>query len=64
FGLAALAGAYRDRLAAAARPRAELAAVDAVGAANEALAHNPNVTLLLQALLVRLGRLEVDAGGR
>ncbi|MFP5376345.1 MAG: DNA polymerase III subunit delta', partial [Acidimicrobiia bacterium] len=64
FGLAALAGAYRDRLAAAGRPRAELAAVEAVGAANEALVHNPNVTLLLQALLVRLGRLEVDAGGR
>ena len=64
FGLAALAGAYRDRLAGAARPRAELAAVEAVGAANEALAHNPNVTLLLQALLVRLGRPEVGAGGR
>ncbi|HVM06009.1 MAG TPA: hypothetical protein VM242_12625 [Acidimicrobiales bacterium] len=56
FGLAALAGAYRDRLAAAPDARAGLAAVDAIGQANEALAHNPNVTLLLQALLVSLGR--------
>jgi hypothetical protein len=32
--------------------------VEAVTAANEALIRNPNVTLLLQALLVRLGRLE------
>lgn len=56
FGLAALAGAYRDRLAAASDARDGLAAVDAIGRANEALAHNPNVALLLQALLVRLGR--------
>lgn len=65
FGLATLAGAYRDRLAAARDPRGALAAVDLVTAANEALARNPNVVLLLQALLVRLGRLPVapaDAG--
>lgn len=61
FGLAALAGAYRDRLATAADVRAVLGAVDAIGAANEALAHNPNVTLLLQALLVRLGRVGTAA---
>ena len=57
FGLATLAGAYRDRLASARDPRPDVAAVDAIGAANEALARNPNVVLLLQALLVRLGRL-------
>lgn len=63
FGLATLAGAYRDRLAGAADPGPGLAAVQAVTAANEALARNPNVALLLQGLLVRLGRLEAGAGG-
>jgi DNA polymerase-3 subunit delta' len=62
FGLAALAGAYRDRLVVVPDPRAGLAAVEAIGKANEALAHNPNVTLLLQALLVRLARLDTTAG--
>ncbi|HEX2701382.1 MAG TPA: hypothetical protein VHM89_14375 [Acidimicrobiales bacterium] len=73
FGLAALAGAYRGRLAvtgglagaggaSAAGTSAALAAVQAVTDANEALARNPNVTLLLQSLLVRLGRLQRDAG--
>lgn len=61
FGLAALAGAYRDRLVGAAQPRSGLAAVEAIGAANESLAHNPNLVLLLQALLVRLSRLERGA---
>ena len=60
FGLAAMAGAYRDRLGAARDPSTSLAAIQAVTEANEALAHNPNVTLLLQALLVRLGRLGAD----
>jgi len=63
FGLASLAAAYRDRLAGGRDPAAALAAVQAVNAANEALARNPNVTLLLQALLVRLGRLEASAAG-
>lgn len=54
FGLSTLAGAYRDRMAAGSEAASALAALDAVGAANEALARNPNVTLLLQALLVRL----------
>lgn len=63
FGLATLAGAYRDQLAGARDPGPALAAVQAVSAANEALAHNPNVTLLLQGLLVRLGRMEMGAGG-
>ncbi|HVE46904.1 MAG TPA: hypothetical protein VNA57_09195 [Acidimicrobiales bacterium] len=57
FGLATLAGAYRDRLSSDRHPTEALAALDAVAAANEALIRNPNATLLLQALLVRLGRL-------
>jgi len=63
FGLATLAAAYRDRLAGGRDPGPALAAVEAVTVANEALARNPNVTLLLQALLVRLGRLEASADG-
>lgn len=56
FGLSALAGAYRDRLASDRSPAEALAALDAIATANEALIRNPNTTLLLQALLVRLGR--------
>jgi DNA polymerase III subunit delta' len=56
-GLAVLAGAYRDHLAAGVPGAPEwMAAVSAVRKANEALQHNPNETLLLQALLVRLPR--------
>lgn len=58
FGLATLAGAYRDALAgagpAAADPTSCVAAVAAVDAAAEALTRNPNESLLLQALLLRL----------
>jgi DNA polymerase-3 subunit delta' len=56
FGLATLAEAYRDRLAAATGPAARqaLAALDALAAANEALARNPNEPLLLQNLLLHL----------
>ena len=65
FGLAALAGAYRERLRAPATPAtpaavpasAVAATLDAIGAvndANAALEYNPNETLLLEALLVRL----------
>ncbi|MEO7837191.1 MAG: hypothetical protein ABIS21_06070, partial [Acidimicrobiales bacterium] len=57
FGLAALAGAYRDRLPSDRHPAGSLAALDAVAASNEALARSPNVVLLLQGLLVRLGRI-------
>lgn len=57
FGLATLAGGYRDRLADGATTRACLEALDAVSKANEALAYNPNEALLLQALLVRLSGL-------
>ncbi|MEY2477349.1 MAG: polymerase subunit delta [Actinomycetota bacterium] len=56
-GLAVLAGAYRDRLAAGTPGAPEwMAGVTAVRKANEALEYNPNETLLLQALLVRLPR--------
>ena len=59
FGLATLAGAYRHRLGAGADSRACLDALDAIAEANQALVHNPNQTLLLQALLVRLSRLRL-----
>jgi DNA polymerase III subunit delta' len=56
FGLTTLAGVYRDRLLAAddRRATAALAALEAVTAANDALIRNPNETLLLQALLLRI----------
>jgi DNA polymerase-3 subunit delta' len=57
WGLGTLAGAYRDRAARATSTRAAadaLAAVAAVHATGEALIRNPNETLLLQALLLRL----------
>lgn len=63
FGLATLAGAYRDRLATAADPGPSLAAIEAITTANEALARNAGVALLIQALLVRLGRLGTGAAG-
>ncbi|HSH59525.1 MAG TPA: hypothetical protein VK988_07775 [Acidimicrobiales bacterium] len=56
FGLATLASPYRERLAGGRDSQACLEALDAIAAANEALARNPNETLLLQALLVRLSR--------
>lgn len=57
FGLATLAARFRDRLGAGTDTQACLDALDAIAAANEALARNPNETLLLQALLVRLSRI-------
>src|SRR5205814_8941284 len=54
-GLATLSSVYRDRLAAggaAARPA--VAALVAIRATNEALIRNPNETLQLQALLLKL----------
>ena len=54
-GLATLAGVYRDRLASGkGDASAAVAALDALGATNEALVRNPNEALQLQALLVRL----------
>jgi len=57
FGLATLASRFRDRLGAGTDTQSCLEALDAIAAANEALARNPNETLLLQALLVRLSRI-------
>jgi DNA polymerase-3 subunit delta' len=62
FGMAALAGVYRDALVAGGDPGAPLAigragamrAIRALDAAAEALIRNPNETLLLQGLLVAL----------
>lgn len=60
-GLASLAGVYRDRLGEG-QPRVTavaVAAVDLIQVAAADLAANPGETLLLQALLVRLGGLGV-----
>jgi len=57
WGLTTLAGAYRDRAARARQPweiSAAVAAVAAIQDAGEALIRNPNETLLLQALLLRI----------
>ena len=56
-GLAILAGHYRDRLASGSRaPAADMARIDAITAAAEALIRYPNEALLLQALFVKLSR--------
>jgi hypothetical protein len=55
FGLATLAGAYRDALAAGAGDdRANIEAVAAIQAAAEAMVRNPTESLLLQSLLLKL----------
>ena len=56
FGLATLAGRYREALADGTGANAGpiLEAVDAIDDAGEALTRNPNETLLLQSLLLRL----------
>jgi len=57
FGLLTLAGAYRDQLVTDGRATtrsAALVAISALDATGEALVRNPNETLLLQGLLVRL----------
>jgi DNA polymerase III subunit delta' len=65
-GMAALAGVYRDRLAAGGGPGSAAAdAVESVRLIQELyanLAYNPNELLQLQALLVRLGRLPASVG--
>ena len=59
FGLATLQQAYRDALVDGSGPTAEcLKAVDAIVEAAEALERNPNETLLLQALLLKLPPLQ------
>lgn len=58
-GLSSLAGAYRARLAESRDPAAlahDIASCQAVDDAAAALVRNPNETLLLQALLLRLDR--------
>ncbi|MGH9187271.1 MAG: hypothetical protein ACRD0U_15875 [Acidimicrobiales bacterium] len=58
FGLATLAARYRDELRAETpKTRAVVVAVSAIQDAAEDLLHNPNETLLLQSLLLRLPRL-------
>jgi DNA polymerase III subunit delta' len=54
FGLATLAGRYRDEAARAERPGPYVEAVDAIGEAAEALIRNPNEALLLEAVFLRL----------
>jgi DNA polymerase-3 subunit delta' len=62
-GLAALAGVYRDRLAAGGPGTPDaLAAVELVQQLYTNLAYNPNELLQLQALLVRLGRSPTGSG--
>jgi DNA polymerase-3 subunit delta' len=61
-GLAALAGAYRERLVATAGTPASRVAIEAVGAIDqlaEDLQYNPGELLALQALLVKLGRIRL-----
>ncbi len=55
FGFATLARAYRDRLAASPSP-GDIAALDVLRDANEALVRNPNEALLLQATFIALAR--------
>ncbi len=58
FGLAALAGAYRDRaVAGGLSPVRASEAVSLIDALSADLAYNPGEVLALQALLLRLGRL-------
>lgn len=58
FGLATMAGAYRDAIAVAVRPAALVDALRRIDEAAVKLARYPNETLLLQALLARLPPLE------
>ena len=57
FGLATLAGRYRDVLADAPDPVAVAAGLDAIQEAAEDLVRNPNEELLLLGLLLALPRL-------
>lgn len=62
YGLAQLAGTYRDALAVAGGagggdPRRALGSLDAIQAASEGIVRNPSELLFLQALLLRLSPL-------
>jgi DNA polymerase-3 subunit delta' len=62
FGLATLAGSYRDTLSTSPPvldPRAAVEAIALVDDAHRSFERNPNETLLLQALLLRLPVLRV-----
>lgn len=64
FGLATLAGGYRETLSTsppALDPRSAVEAIDLIDDSHQALERNPNETLLLQALLLRLPVLRVTA---
>ena len=60
-GLGTLAAVYRQRLVSGANPGGCLESLDVIGEANEALIRNPNETLLLQAMLLRLDRVNAGA---
>jgi DNA polymerase-3 subunit delta' len=62
FGLATLAGRYRDAAAGSERPAPYVEAVAAITDAAEALIRNPNEALLLEALFLRLPSLTSDDG--
>ena len=58
YGLALLAGAYRDALASGrGDPRGAITSIQALQAAAEGIVRNPSETLFLQALLLRLSPL-------
>ncbi|HUQ64496.1 MAG TPA: hypothetical protein VM121_12145 [Acidimicrobiales bacterium] len=65
LGLAALGGAYRDALVGdAVDAGAYVSAIDAIQAAAETLPRNPNESLFLQSLLLRLPPLRSRSGSR
>jgi len=62
-GLAAIERVYADRLLGSPAGRSDaLSAIEALGRAGRALVHNPNETLLLQGLLLTLGRRRANPG--
>jgi DNA polymerase-3 subunit delta' len=64
LGLAALGGAYREALGSGASdPAGYVKAIDAIQEAAEALPRNPNESLLLQSLLLRLPPQRARPGG-
>jgi DNA polymerase-3 subunit delta' len=63
YGLATLAGAYRDRMASAPDARRRAAAIEAIDQVDRtarSLEFNPGELLTLQALLARLGRISTQ----
>jgi DNA polymerase-3 subunit delta' len=63
FGLATLAGSYRERLRSATDPRRRAEAIEAVERIDKVaknLEYNPGELLAIQALLVRLGRIALQ----